>query len=34
MLTVANDDENEERIEALTRELIDIQREIREVKGR
>jgi hypothetical protein len=34
MLTVANDVENEERIEALTRELIDIQREIEEVKGR
>jgi DNA primase len=34
MLTVANDEENKERIEALTRELIDIQREIKEVKGR
>jgi DNA primase len=34
MLTVANDEENEERIEALTRELINIQREIEEVKGR
>jgi DNA primase len=34
MLTVANDEENKERIEALTRELINIQREIKEVKGR
>jgi DNA primase len=34
MLTVANDEENKERIETLTRELIDIQREIKEVKGR
>jgi DNA primase len=34
MLTVANDDENKERVEALTKELIGIQREIKEVKGR
>jgi DNA primase len=34
MLTVANDEEDKERIEALTRELINIQREIKEVKGR
>ncbi|MDR2131759.1 MAG: DNA primase [Clostridiales Family XIII bacterium] len=34
MLTVANDDENKERVEALTRELINIQRGIKEVKGR
>jgi ATP-dependent Lon protease len=34
MLTVANDEENKERIEALTRELINIQKEIKEVKGR
>ncbi|MDR2770961.1 MAG: DNA primase [Clostridiales Family XIII bacterium] len=34
MLTVANDEENKERVEALTKELINIQREIIEVKGR
>jgi DNA primase len=37
MLTVANDDESKEgkeRVEALTRELINIQREMKEVKGR
>ncbi|MDR2355683.1 MAG: DNA primase [Clostridiales Family XIII bacterium] len=34
MLTVANDEENKERVEALTKELINIQREIKEVKGR
>jgi DNA primase len=34
MLTVANDEENKERIEALTKELINIQQEIRGVKGR
>jgi DNA primase len=34
MLTVANDEENKERIETLTRELINIQREIKEIKGR
>jgi DNA primase len=34
MLTVANDEENKERVEALTKELINIQREIKEVKAR
>ncbi|MDR2088468.1 MAG: DNA primase [Clostridiales Family XIII bacterium] len=34
MLTVANDEENKERVDTLTRELIGIQREIKEVKGR
>jgi DNA primase len=34
MLTVANDEENKERVEALTKELIRIQQEIRGVKGR
>jgi DNA primase len=34
MLTVLNDEENRERVEALTKELINIQREIEEVKGR
>ena len=34
MLTVAKDEENKERVEALTKELINIQREIEEVKGR
>ncbi|MDR1573666.1 MAG: DNA primase [Clostridiales Family XIII bacterium] len=34
MLTVANDEEDRERIEALTKELINIQQEIRGVKGR
>jgi DNA primase len=34
MLTVANEEENKERVEALTKELINMQREIKEVKGR
>jgi DNA primase len=34
MLTVLNDEENREKVEALTKESINIQREIEEIKGR